>query len=97
MSAEFSLHKADDYKSFLSISDNEISLQLLMERAFIQNAPFYRTIIVSGAFEDPMDVRSSSPDSDTTYLESDHVETDTRMILRVSWNLMTSREPHTHN
>ena len=62
---------------------NKIGLQLLLGKALIQNAPRDKIILVSGAFEDPLDVRSSSPNHDVQALASDHVEADTHMILSV--------------
>ena len=70
-------------KVFLGISKTKIGLQLLLGKALIQNAPHDKTIIVSGAFEDPLDVRSSSPNHDIQALSSDHVEADTHMVLSV--------------
>ena len=70
-------------KVFLGISKTKIGLQLLLGKALIQNAPHDKTIIVSGAFEDPLDVRSSSPNHDIQALSSDHVEADTNMVLSV--------------
>ena len=66
-----------DFKLFLTVKENKRQLQQLLAEGLLRSAPQNKTIIVSGAFEDPMDVRSSSPDSDTTYLESNHVEIDT--------------------
>ena len=54
-----------------------------MENALIQHAPRDKTILVSGTFEDPLEVRSSSPNHDVQALASDHVEADTLMILSV--------------
>ena len=83
ISAEVSLSQGDGFKTFLGISESKIGLELLMGKALIQNAPHDKTIIVSGAFEDPLDVRSSSPNHDIKALSSDHVEADTHMVLSV--------------
>ena len=83
ISAEFPLPQGDDFKSFLGISENIFGLQVLLGKALLQNAPHDNTLIVSGAFEDPLDVRSSSPNHDIQALSSDHVEADTRMVLSV--------------
>ena len=83
ISAEVPLPQGDDFKTFLGISESKIGLELLLGKALIQNAPHDKTIIVSGAFEDPLDVRSLSPNHDIQALSSDHVETDTHMVLSV--------------
>ena len=67
----------------MCINENKIALQQLLGKSLIKNAPPNKTIIVSGAFEDPLDVRSSSPEVDVKHLQSDHEEADTRMILSI--------------
>ena len=83
ISAEVPLPQGDDFKTFLGISESNIGLELLLGKALIQNAPHDKTIIVSGAFEDPLDVRSLSPNHDIQTLSSDHVEAGTHMVLSV--------------
>ena len=85
ISAEVPLPQGDDFKSFLGISENKIGFQLLLGNALIQNAPHDKTILVSGTFEDPLEVKSSSPNHDVQALTSDHVEAGTRMILSHSF------------
>ena len=83
ISAEVPLPQGGDFKSFLGISENKIWFQLLLGNALIQHAPHDKTNLVSGSFEDPLEVRSSSPNHDVQAFASDHVEADTRMILSV--------------
>ena len=83
ISDEVPLPQGDDFKSFLGISENKIGFQLLLGNALIQNAPHDKTILVSGTFEDPLEIRSSSPNHDVQALVSVQAEEDTRMILSV--------------
>ena len=83
ISAEVPLPPGDDFKTFLGISESNIGLELHLWKALIQNAPLDKTIIVSDAFEDPLDVRSLSPNHDIQALSSDHVEAGTHMVLSV--------------
>ena len=50
-------------------------MQLLLGTALIEKAPTAKTIVVTGAFDDPMEVRCSDPDLNE--------EADTRIILSV--------------
>ena len=73
-----------DFSLFLSLNKNKESLQMLLGKALIDNAPPNKTIVVSGAFEDPTEVRSNklSP-REIKELECDHEEADTRLVLHV--------------
>ena len=62
--------------SFLSINENKIGLQRLLGNALIHNAPPDKIIVVSGAFEDPMDVHCFSQNLNLEKLKSNHNEAD---------------------
>ena len=71
-----------DFKLFLELNKNKEGLQHLMGKELIRNAPQNKTIVVSGAFEDPVDTRSNklSP-AELANLSCDHEEADTRVVL----------------
>ena len=84
ISPEVKLPNGADFKAFLTLKENKIALQQLLGEYLLQNSPRNKTIVVSGAFEDPLDVRASGPLSiQLEELESDQEEADTRIILSI--------------
>ena len=75
------LELPEDFHAFLSIAANKIALKQLLGEDLIAHAPENKTIVVSGAFQDPLDIRSSVLTLDLTGLVSDHSKADTRIIL----------------
>ena len=73
-----------EFKLFLTVKENKRQLQKLLAEGLLRSAPQNKTIIVSGAFEDPMEVRSNKLlPHEITALECDHEEADTRLALSV--------------
>ena len=76
------------------MNENKQHLQLLLGNALIENAPPDKTIVVSGAFEDPAEVRSNKLSArELEELTCDHEEADTRIVLHVdrankAWSIM---------
>ena len=84
VSPDLNLPQGDEFMSFLSINENKIGLQRLLGNALIHNAPPDKIILVSGAFEDPMDVCCSSPTLNLEKVKSNQNEADTRMVLSIA-------------
>ena len=71
----------NELKSFLSLKENCRSLLILLGNRLIGNAPHHKTIVASGMFEDPEEVRSNKlTRNQLRSLECDHEEADTRVI-----------------
>ena len=73
-----------EFKLFLTLDKNKERLQMLLGTDLIENAPPNKTIVVTGAFEDPTEVRSNklSP-GEIRALECDHEEADTRLVFNI--------------
>ena len=68
----------------LTLNPNKRQLQQLLAEGLLRSAPTDKTISVSGAFEDPMEVRSNKLlPHEIRALECDHEEADTRLVLSV--------------
>ena len=73
-----------DFKLFLTIKENKRQLQQLLVEGLLRSAPQNKNIVVSGAFEDPREVRSNKlHPHEIRALECDHEEADTRLSLSV--------------
>ena len=46
-----------EFKAFLDVKENKTSLQSLIGETLIENAPPNKVVVVSGAFEDSLEVR----------------------------------------
>ena len=84
ISADVPLPKGADYKAFLTLKENKTALQQFLGGKLLENAQRGKTIVVSGAFADPLEVRASGPvPPQLEKMESDHEEADTRIILSI--------------
>ena len=73
---EGKLPQGDALKEFYKIDTNKEGIQQIIGENLIRNAPPHKTIVVSGAFENPTDVHCSSK-INVDGLMSDHTEADT--------------------
>ena len=69
------------WPDFLASTENKTELAQFLSNALIAAAPPEKVVVVGGGFASETEVQSSDPAMDTTLLESNHEEADSRMIL----------------
>lgn len=68
-----------NWNDFLALSENKRDLSAFLSDEIIRASPHGKTVIVAGGLG--MEVRTTDPEIDTSMLQSDHEEADTRVIL----------------
>ena len=73
-----------EFKAFLDVKENKTSLQSLIGETLIENAPPNKVVVVSGAFEVPLEVRAPRlSEQERRELRCDHEEADNRMVISI--------------
>ena len=82
LTPEVEMLSENEFKLFLTLNKNKICIQKLLGEALMKDVPSEKTVVVTGAFEDPQDVRSNHlSQPQLRLLESDPKEADTRIVL----------------
>ena len=73
----------DKWTNFLSLGENKANLAEFLSQQLMTNAVSIAptTLVVAGGFAQITDVKSSDPEMDTSSLQANHEEADTRLVL----------------
>lgn len=70
-----------NWQNFMSSGENKSDLEHFLSNEILLNAPTHKVIVVSGGFPNKTDAKSSDETMDTTLLQANHEEADTRLVL----------------